>query len=284
MTGILEMFEEVVESPAATLEPELPSDPRERFAELLRRREKIEGPSSLQAQEGLEADLLEMYREHFPKRRMPKLPVLEGGVRHPKQWEKIQKLCESFATERDEVIARHLARHQGLVATAREQRAALDEQLFELAPKVKVLPSTTWTEVASVSQHTYGTQTQPCWYAHGAAELRALAYHQGGFEVEVREVTTRWDRLEGPPRRWRTYEVWAMIDELGAKVLEYRGGDHLEGREWLQACHDRILNPRVYNPFLDWGEEDRLGVRQGGCVSLGEIIPLRKQAKEEEVG
>lgn len=276
MSGVLEMFG--AEAPEDRLEG-LPDDPRERFAELVRRRDAHEMPSLVLAQAALEEELLEELRKRHPRRK-----VRVPAPREASRWSKIKALCEPFAEHRDRVIERHVsaeARARDLVV---EQRERIDAELGQLAPQLEVRPGTSFTMVHDVADTAYRSQPQSSWYAHGQAEMRALPFAKLGIEVLVREVVERGRRRR---RDWTSYEVWAQIDALDLEVVRQRLEDFLPEAEWLQACHDRALNPRVYRPFLSWEAEDRHGVRRGGAFSLGTAVPvvrvLREMRDEEEV-
>ena len=58
-----------------------------------------------------------------------------------------------------------------------------------------------------------------------------------------------------------------LADELTGAALDYVQGPSL--REWLALCWKRGCNPRVYNPWLPHGIEERLGV-----TYFGELKPL----------
>lgn len=260
MTDVLELFE-VREKPA---EKPLPEEPRARFEVLLGMWRACKGPSSLEAQARLEEELLEMYRRQYPKRKT-KVPEPKQAGR----WQKIMKICEPFATERDEVIARHVKKHEEAGELARRQERQLQDQMEEVAAQVVVEPSESWTFVCDVSDSDY----QDAWYAHGYAELRALALRKLGLEVKIFEVQISTGKL-----RWKRYELWSQVDEIGLEVLRSRGDTHLPLREWLEAAHARCLNPRVYNPMLPWGLEEKWGVKYGHAV-VGEEVPWEKVSR-----
>lgn len=94
-------------------------------------------------------------------------------------------------------------------------------------------------------------------YQYGDAENVALRITHYGFRAEVREP-------EGPDGQ---YEVWANITEDGWSLLDRRPG--LSLRDWVASCWRRGLNPRVLNPFLPAGIEEKLGVDYFGNVKEG---------------
>lgn len=276
MSGVLEMFgpeELATELPAEGL----PEDPRERFAELVRRRDALEVPSSVLAQDALEEELLEEIRTRLPRKK-PKVPA----PREAGRWTKIKSLCEPFAEHRDEVIERHVDTHARARDEVEDRRKEIDAELGRLAAQLEVRPGACFTRVAEVSCHEFSTQPQSSWYAQGRAELRACAFLKLGIDVVVREVVTQRTHA-GRVRDWFVYEVWAQVDPLDLEVLQQRFEDSLPEGEWLQACHDRALNPRVYRPFLPWEMEDEYKVRRGGRIALGDEVPTVRVRRAEVV-
>jgi len=60
-------------------------------------------------------------------------------------------------------------------------------------------------------------------------------------------------------------------EDLDVELIRHRSG--LTLREFVKGCWRRGLNPRVYNPFLPHGLEERLGVTyQGRDVESAKVI------------
>lgn len=142
------------------------------------------------------------------------------------------------------------------------ERNWLDYQLDQLA-KVAEVRSGEFRDVESVSSSTYSNQTQPLEYARGSAEITAAMFARHGVETRVQER----DRRNGDAftRSWTlaTYVVQAAIaSDVDAEILRRKPGFTL--REWVAACWARCLNPRVYNPWLPYGIEQKLGVDYQG--------------------
>jgi len=98
-------------------------------------------------------------------------------------------------------------------------------------------------------------------YARGdALDFAAKAEHYG-VKAEVRPV--------GEPEHscgctYQDFETVVATNELGVEVLRYR--EEVPLKEWLAGCWKRGTNPRVYNPFLPHGLEEKLGVNFFGQI------------------
>ncbi|HYE93376.1 MAG TPA: hypothetical protein VEA38_20255, partial [Terriglobales bacterium] len=94
-------------------------------------------------------------------------------------------------------------------------------------------------------------------YAEGRAEMQADVARHYGIPVEVR-------RVEEPSPidkraklgRWEVHV--GLETDLELEVLRRKPGPTL--REWIRLCWKRQVNPRVFNPFLPVGLEERLGL------------------------
>lgn len=109
----------------------------------------------------------------------------------------------------------------------------------------------------------YGTHTQGFGnqrYNRASAESYCDHLRHYGVECEVRGDDQQ------PPKDCRDkscwspmYEVWAgLASEVDVQILKLRPGPSL--RDWLRACWKRGVNPRVYNPYLPVGLEEKLGL------------------------
>lgn len=68
------------------------------------------------------------------------------------------------------------------------------------------------------------------------------------------------------------YGVYTNTTEIGWDMIQRRPGPSL--KEWIKSCWKAGTNPRVYNPFLPYGIEEKLGldyfgneIQQKGTVS-----------------
>ncbi len=162
--------------------------------------------------------------------------------------------CPNLTTLRTEFQARAdalFARHQGHLKT-------LDAILASLAETTPVWTTGDLRKAMVASAHTYMSQGYGASrYAERQAQMVADKARFHGLTAEVRP--------EGPARtesRWgityQDYAVWVNTDEDGWKLLERKPEVPL--KEWLRLCWKRGVNPRVYNPFLPAGLEEKLGI------------------------
>jgi len=102
----------------------------------------------------------------------------------------------------------------------------------------------------------YSSDTNTCrsqgWgalrYAQKAAEGCADRLRAQGIEAEVRSATETWGTR---------FEVWAKTDEAGFDLID-RKGETI--KDFLKRCWKAGVNPRVYNPFIPAGLEEKLGL------------------------
>lgn len=137
-------------------------------------------------------------------------------------------------------------------------RRRVDELLRALAQEAEVTPGSEWLVVDEAWASSYGSQgLGAAAYARGAMELAADAARAAGVEVEVRLVDDE-----------ETYRVLARVaEQVDVEILKRKA---LPLREQVRMCWKRGVNPRVYNPFLPHGYEERAGLDFfGGEVRRG---------------
>ncbi len=151
------------------------------------------------------------------------------------------------------------------------------EESLKIAAGTEPLPRT--PELSKVSQvdggnyHTQGYGANK--YARESAQQNVDKALFHGLKAEVREGEsyTSGGRYS---QTYTTYEVWADTTETGWTQLSYLPSVPL--RDWLAMCWKRGVNPRVYNPFLPWNLEEKLGVDHfGNLVDPQPEIPLVKR-------
>lgn len=104
-------------------------------------------------------------------------------------------------------------------------------------------------------------------YTRNAAQAYVDKATHYGLRAEVRPV--------GEPSRCaygivhQDYGVFADVDETGWALVDYKPDVPL--RDWVKGCWKRGVNPRVYNPFLPHGLEEKLGLDH-----FGNDLPERK--------
>jgi hypothetical protein len=172
--------------------------------------------------------------------------------KYPNASEFIAEIRAPFQTEADRVMNEHSARTKQIEAG-----------LSELAPYAEVRPGElrkfAWIYGNSYSTQGFGAQR----YAQNAAELQADRCRHYGIEVEVRAVGERPKCSGGPywsGACWSPdYEVHAAVEsDVDVEILRRRPGPTL--RESVRLCWKRGVNPRVFNPFLPHGYEERVGL------------------------
>lgn len=138
------------------------------------------------------------------------------------------------------------------------------EALLKARAKSVVRPEPgPWRVWKTVDSGCWRSQTDPINYARGEAENLADVPRKYSLEVQVRLTEEhdgggRWSVPHG------TFVVEVQGDEATVAALGYVPAPSL--KEWLAACWRRGCNPRVYNPWLPHGLEERLGVDYFGNV------------------
>jgi len=125
------------------------------------------------------------------------------------------------------------------------QVTAFKERLHELAPLADLSGSQDWTLFETHSFWAFSTQPCKESYAKGAAKVTMLGLQKDGATVKVDFVTDR-------------YEVFIQGDETDVAILRYRPG--LTSKEWVKACWGAQINPRVLNPYIPYGFEEKNGL------------------------
>ena len=166
--------------------------------------------------------------------------------------ERIAEIRAPFQAEANRVMDQHSARTKQIEAG-----------LNELAPYAEVRPGEprAFTRIYGSSYSTQGFGAQR--YAQNSAELQADRCRHYGIEVEVRAVGERPKCSGGPywsGACWSPdYEVHAAVEsDVDVEILRRRPGPTL--RESVRLCWKRGVNPRVFNPFLPHGYEERVGL------------------------
>lgn len=133
--------------------------------------------------------------------------------------------------------------------------------LKDLATRVPPQPGLREELFESVWVSTYSTQgpSGASRYAAGRAEIIAEEVREYGIQSEVRRTVAMGD----------SYEVIVMVaEELDIQILRYAPAK-LTLKEWVRRCWAKGVNPRVYNPWLPHGFEEKAGLDYFG----GELGP-----------
>lgn len=127
----------------------------------------------------------------------------------------------------------------------------LEKELVALASGVRLKaagkPVEAWVRYGIVWSSTYRSQGYGmAKYTEMAAELEADEARMYGIPVELRKGD------EG-------VSIYADLEsELAVEILKRK--PHLPAKEWVRRCWARGVNPRVYNPYLPVGFEERVGL------------------------
>jgi len=158
--------------------------------------------------------------------------------------------------------------------------AASKEMKARMAEAAATEPVPTTDEMVLVDQvwgssyHTQGFGANT--YAENAARHLADKAVHHGLKAEVRVIRT------GKGDRWgyqtQDYGVFANTTEAGWRMLKEHKPE-VPLRDWIRACWGRGVNPRVYNPYLPHGIEEKLGLDRFG----GETGPDTAAAPDEGI-
>jgi hypothetical protein len=175
--------------------------------------------------------------------------------------------------ERFEAIrAPFQARMDELIAACQARIKDASERLGVLAPSVPLAEGEkAWHELAQTWESTYNSQGWSARkYACAEAEGRADEARRHGVEVRVRTGGGEDGREPAEGRAHFHVEV-LVASAVDVEVLRRRPGMPL--RDWLKGCWGRGVNPRVYDPFLPVGLEERLGIDYFGNDLPGHRAP-----------
>ena len=137
------------------------------------------------------------------------------------------------------------------------QQKAWEDELNTLAETTELPASDQMVMVDSVHAH-WPNQTSPHTYSRAYAESKADYARHYGVEVEVRLFQDEYL----PGKFSEKYGVWMKTTPMGWEILKRRAGVGM--KEWLRLCWKRGANPRVFNPFLPHGLEEKWGITYQG--------------------
>jgi len=149
----------------------------------------------------------------------------------------------------------------------RPAEKALEEKLDAIARECLPDHTLELNHVSTVYSGSYASQGYGCEkYTREAAEHQAERARFNGFKAELRKVGTPFRDKWGI-----TYQDWGVFVDCstaGWELLKRRPAQSL--KDWMKACWGRGVNPRVYNPFLPYGIEEKLGIDYfGHDLSVG---------------
>lgn len=234
-----------------TAEPEDPA--RVTFGKLLGTEKRLNKltPEQMQAlQTGLEKDVVAAYKAKNPGERVA-LPKDEARRRA-----KLERLGKKLDEGVFEDLLRTWREEYVLQADAmRAQRDMVSEQLGQLAETLEPRPGTEWHMYIEVNSSSFHTQTASHTYARAAVEQYVPMVEEHGIEAQIR--VNRWE--DG--KDIADYQLWVRCEPLDWEIMTRRP---FSMKGWLEWCWSKAINPRVLQPGLPPGLEQKLGVEVNG--------------------
>lgn len=131
----------------------------------------------------------------------------------------------------------------------------IEYQLRGLADEADPLPGESWEKLHETSATTYQSSGAGPRYARAMAEIYAEQARLRG--VEARVEILEWDNPR--PYSPRGFLVQVRVAEwIDAEIV--RRGRGYTFREWMKACLVKGCNPRVFNPWIPYGMEAKVGL------------------------
>lgn len=215
------------------------AEAREEFARLL---EVVKRPAADEAFTAVvQAELDEACRQAWVKRFPDKRPPKD---RH--------KLAADLGEDRTPLFDAAQAKVKAHYAERSAQVKAAEERMRELAPNIVL--TTRYDAVTNyvadaICARSFPNQTQCEHYSEVSAKLRCEGYAK-----------------HAPSHVHREGDYFRIYVAVGS-MLEVEVVKRLSGltmREWLKRCLQLGANPRVYQPFLPHGTEEKLGMDHFG--------------------
>lgn len=188
-----------------------------------------------------------------PKGKPKKIPLAKDGLPD------ILKITETLgeplvAAYTAELVSEAFRYYENVQRTVKR----LTGRAVELARKLEIRKGGEWREVASTSSGTYSSQGWSAGkYAERAAE--AVLDEARAAGVECRVVASE----KGASTRYAGDPVYYSAQVLVQEQLDVEIVRRLPAitlREQVRLCWKRGVNPRVYNPFLPPGYEEKVGL------------------------
>lgn len=203
---------------------------------------------TVQAQ--FEAECLAEVKAKYPRRKT---------LDFKKLWKRYRDLCMPIRDRYEKQIPLHYAR-------LRKQRERLDKILSALVDSAELKPNTSvWTRLSEADTGDYrsvGFGADK--YARHAVESSILHAQAHGIPAHLRVRQERYTHYPyiGYPKvehGCTTYfEAWVALDKIGVEILRRKTVSVVE---WVRNCWANGVNPRVYQPFLPYGFEEKHGIR-----------------------
>lgn len=143
-----------------------------------------------------------------------------------------------------------------------QREKELGKRANELAEDLQVHPGEKRLKLKEYSSTTYSTQGYGAIsYAQNNAKIASLEAETHGVKSEVVEVDRGCVKRHWPihdSSAMKDFQVWVFVeDELDVEILRRKP---VSLREHIKACWKHGINPRVMNPYLPYGIEEKLGL------------------------
>lgn len=200
------------------------------------------------------AELAARVREYKPRWRGDDMEIVRKALSKLETWEAYALL----RPVRESLMARYRA--------ARTEKKWTERCIEVVARELRPRPGDSWRIYRVVSGSTFHTQGFGAdSYARGRAEIEAVELNVStGIECRVVKVELPRPKHHGPFYvHTSNWHVEARVaEDLDLEIMRHAPAPSL--RDFVKACWSRGLNPRVYDPFLPHGLEERLGVDYQG--------------------
>jgi len=155
-----------------------------------------------------------------------------------------------------------------------DRERKINKLLDGLAKELPVQVSKNWKKYDSVWESTYSSQGFGSYkYAKERAEKIADDIKVNGVPVKIEIETKKFEgsgSIFSSRNSHSTFNIYVKADKVNREILKRKPG--VTFREWIRLCWKRGVNPRVYNPFLPHGLEEKLEIDYfGNDLRKGEV-------------
>lgn len=181
-----------------------------------------------------------------------------GKIGGKKAKDPIKALREADTKTFDSIFDRYRARADQAYEEAKRPIKPLEEKLRELAitatARDGAFPAMVYESwISTYSSQGFGAET----YAQGAARVFMMHIFHCAPNARIEKIhSTTTGKVQG-------FAVYVSVeDPIDAEIIKRKPG--LTTREWVKACWKTGINPRVLNPWLPVGYEERNGIDYAG--------------------
>lgn len=202
---------------------------------------------------GYTADLAVAYKKFNPK-------GIKGFKNKP-----YQKAAAQFAAipegERKAILDMWQPKADKFKAQFRLDNEAREKKMDELAVILMPWKTDYFTKVYVCSDNVYRSQGwEASRYAKADAQRKLDKCLKNNIPAHLVIYSYKIDQKHA----WTEFQVWAQTDDAGFEVIQ-RKVESL--KDFIQKCWKQGVNPRVYNPFIPVGMEEKLGLDYFGGVT-----------------